>query len=94
MDARSYDFNQGWLFGGRYRAGAAEPGYDDSGFTPVTLPHTVTALSWGDWDPASWQQVWIYRKHFGWPAAPAAHPAHAAGYSWTSTACWSARPCC
>jgi len=67
VDARSYDFNQGWLFGGRYRAGAAEPGYDDSGFTPVTLPHTVTALSWGDWDPASWQQVWIYRKHFGWP---------------------------
>ena len=67
MDARSYDFNQGWLFGGRYQAGAADPGYDDSGFTPVTLPHTVTGLSWGDWDPASWQQVWIYRKHFEWP---------------------------
>jgi len=69
VDADSYDFNQGWLFGGRYRAGTAEPGYDDSGFTPVTLPHTVTALSWGDWDPASWQQVWIYRKHFDWPGS-------------------------
>jgi beta-galactosidase len=66
VGAHSYDFNQGWLFGGRYQAGAADPGYDDSGFTPVTLPHTVTGLSWGDWDPASWQQVWIYRKHFQW----------------------------
>jgi beta-galactosidase len=67
MDVRSYDFNQGWLFGGRHQAGVADPGYDDSGFTPVTLPHTVTGLSWGDWDPASWQQIWIYRKHFEWP---------------------------
>jgi len=66
VDACSYDFNQGWLFGGRYRPGAADPGYDDSGFAPVTLPHTVTGLSWGDWDPASWQRVWIYRKHFDW----------------------------
>jgi beta-galactosidase len=78
VDERSYDFNQGWLFGGRYRAGAAEPGYDDSGFTPVTLPHTVTALSWGGWDPASWQQVWIYRKHFGWPGG-AGQPGGASG---------------
>jgi beta-galactosidase len=30
----------------------------------VTLPHTVTQLSWGNWDPASWQRVWIYRRHF------------------------------
>jgi beta-galactosidase len=63
----SYDFNQGWLFGGRYVAGSAGPGYDDSGFARVTLPHTVTPLSWGNWDPASWEAVWIYRKHFGLP---------------------------
>jgi beta-galactosidase len=66
VDAGSYDFNQGWLFGGEYTPGSAEPGYDDSGFTPVTLPHTAAKLSWADWDPASWQRVWIYRKHFGW----------------------------
>ena len=60
----TYDFNQGWLFGGRYVSGSAEPGYDDSRFTEVTLPHTVTPLSWGDWDPAAWQDLWIYRKHF------------------------------
>ena len=46
----SYDFNQHWLFGGQYVSGSEQPGYDDS---------------WGDWDPATWEDVWIYRKHFG-----------------------------
>jgi beta-galactosidase len=63
----TYDFNQGWLFGGPYVAGSTDPGYDDRGFDRVTLPHTVTPLSWGSWDPASWEAVWIYRKHFGLP---------------------------
>jgi beta-galactosidase len=63
-EARSYDFGHGWLFGGRYAAGAEQPGYDDGGFENVTLPHTVTGLSWDNWDYASWEQVWIYRKHF------------------------------
>ena len=68
--AGTYDFNQGWLFGGRYREGSAAPGYDDSGFSPVTLPHTVTRLSWRNWDPARWEKVWIYRKHFDSPGQP------------------------
>ena len=25
-------------------------------------------LSWGDWDHAAWESVWIYRKHFAGPA--------------------------
>ena len=62
-EARSYDFSQGWLFGGRYVEGAEQPGFDDGGFEQVTLPHTVTRLSWDNWDPASWEGVWIYRKH-------------------------------
>ena len=64
---RSLDFGPGWLFGGPYASGAEQPGFDDSGFAPVTLPHTVTPLSWGDWDVSTWQNVWIYRKHFGRP---------------------------
>ena len=59
----TYELNQGWLFGGVYRDGSADPGFDDSGFSPVTLPHTVVPLSWGGWDPASWEKVWIYRRH-------------------------------
>ncbi len=57
-------FNQGWLFGGRYVPGSEQPGFTDRGFTEITLPHTVTPLSWGNWDHASWEGVWVYRRHF------------------------------
>ena len=60
----SYDFNQGWLFGGPYVKGAESPGHDDSGYARVTLPHTVTDLSWTGWDYRTWERTWIYRKHF------------------------------
>jgi beta-galactosidase len=63
-----YEFNQDWLFGGVYAGGAEAPGHPDSGFAAITLPHTVTPLSWGDWDASTWQQVWIYRKHLVGPA--------------------------
>ncbi len=62
--ARTYELSQGWLFGGEYAAGAQHPGFDDTGFAEVTLPHTVVPLSWGDWDCARWQAEWIYRRHF------------------------------
>jgi beta-galactosidase len=65
--AQAGDFNAGWLFGGRYTPGSADARYDDRGFARITLPHTVTPLSWGNWDPASWEGVWIYRKHFRLP---------------------------
>jgi beta-galactosidase len=60
----SYDFNQGWLFGGPYVKGAELPRHDDSGYARVTLPHTVTDLSWTGWDYRTWERTWIYRKHF------------------------------
>jgi len=62
-------FNQNWLFGGRFTEAALAPGFNDSSFGRVTLPHCVTRLSWQDWDAAKWQQVWIYRKHFTLPDA-------------------------
>jgi beta-galactosidase len=60
----TYDFNQGWRFGGVYRGGSQNSGFDDAGFSHVNLPHTVVPLSWGEWDPASWEELWVYRKHF------------------------------
>ena len=60
----SYDFNQGWLFGGAYTSGAERPGYDDGLFARVTVPHTVVPLSWTDWNYQRWEKRWIYRKHF------------------------------
>src|SRR5579859_4178077 len=62
----SLSFNAGWLFGPA-SADSSQPGFDDSAFTPVTLPHTVAPLSWRDWDPSAWEQAWAYRKHFDAP---------------------------
>lgn len=66
----TYDFNQDWRFGGVYRNGAQTPGYSDATFSRVNLPHTVVPLSWGDWDPTTWEQLWIYRKRFSIDAVP------------------------
>ena len=52
-----------WLFG-RYDDGCTDPAFDELDLSPVQLPHCVTPLSWTGWDPASWQDRWIYRKHF------------------------------
>ena len=60
----AFSLNTNWLFGGQYMAGSESSFYDDSSFAPVVLPHTVTTLSWQDWDLNAWQQVWIYRRHF------------------------------
>ncbi|MDQ6744651.1 MAG: hypothetical protein M3Z27_01310 [Actinomycetota bacterium] len=61
------DLNHDWLFGGRYVTGAELPGFSESGFATVTLPHTLTPLSWGDWDYTAWEQIWIYRRHISGP---------------------------
>jgi beta-galactosidase len=59
-------FGDGWRFGPA-ADGSDLPGFDDSGFAPVTLPHTVALLSWQNWQPAAWERVWAYRKHFDAP---------------------------
>jgi beta-galactosidase len=66
----AHPFGTGWRFGAA-ADGSDRPEFDDSGFAEVTLPHTVVPLSWRDWDPASWEQVWMYRKRFD---APPGHP--------------------
>jgi beta-galactosidase len=58
----------GWRFG-RYVPGSEEPGFDDSGLRDVTVPHTVTPLSWRNWDPTAWEGQWIYRNRFDSPAS-------------------------
>ena len=63
------DFGGGWLFGVASK-GSSLPGFDDSAFATVTLPHTVAPLSWQNWDPSCWERVWVYRKHFDAPPSP------------------------
>jgi beta-galactosidase len=70
-----------WLFGGevalpgtvdnldlRVLAERSRTDLDDSDWTSVTIPHTVASLSWEHWEPALWENVWVYRKHFETPA--------------------------
>lgn len=57
-----------WLFGGKLKSGQLEPDFNDAAFARVTLPHCAVPLSWQKWDPAAWQDVWIYRRHFDVPA--------------------------
>jgi beta-galactosidase len=59
----SYPLNADWLFGGEYEAGSEEMAFDDSGFAPVTLPHSCAPLSWSNWDQYTWESIWIYRRH-------------------------------
>jgi beta-galactosidase len=71
----SLSLNSNWLFGGQYMAGSESSFYDDSGFALVTLPHTVSPLSWRYWDVNLWQQMWIYRRHFnGGPLVSSRRP--------------------
>lgn len=60
--------NDGWLFGGKMTAASESPGFNDSSFPRVTLPHCVTPLSWQNWNPSTWENVWIYRRHFQTPS--------------------------
>jgi beta-galactosidase len=63
------NLDRDWLFGGKFNPAAQEPGFEDKAFARVTLPHCVANLSWQNWAPAQWADVWIYRRHFDSPAA-------------------------
>ncbi len=62
-----FSLDDQWLFGGKLQPGATDPSFNDTSFKQITLPHCVTELSWQDWKMESWQDVWIYRRHFNLP---------------------------
>ena len=70
----TFPLNANWLFGGQYMAGSESVFYNDSNFAPVALPHSVSGLSWRNWDPDAWQQIWIYRRHFSGGSLVSSHP--------------------
>lgn len=63
----SFSLDQNWLFGGKFTEPALLPGFNDTAFKQITLPHVVSNLSWQDWDEKKWQDTWIYRRHFTLP---------------------------
>jgi beta-galactosidase len=64
---RTIPLDQGWLFGGKLTDAALQPGFDDSAFQRISLPHCVSRLSWRKWEPSEWEAVWVYRRHFVLP---------------------------
>jgi len=66
---RVLTLDRDWLFQGKSTAAALDPGYDDNSSARVTLPHTATDLSWRKWSPASWEALFVYRRHFAVPDA-------------------------
>lgn len=61
---RSFLLDRNWTFEGKLNASA-----EKQAAARVTLPHCVTPLSWQKWDPATWEDVWSYRRAFAVPAA-------------------------
>lgn len=62
-----FAFDRDWMFGGKLNPSVRVVGLDERTFSSITLPHCVARLSWENWDPASWQDLWIYRRHFSLP---------------------------
>lgn len=58
-----------WLFGPLPPGGTPES-VPDSELSTVVLPHTAVELSWRQWDPSTWERLWLYRKHFDATPSP------------------------
>ena len=74
----TYNFNPGWKFVFGDQPGADQPGFDDSKWTNVSLPHTWNDtdsyrayISHGGGDQTEKFGVGWYRKHFKLPASVA-----------------------
>ncbi|MEJ7819428.1 MAG: glycoside hydrolase family 2 TIM barrel-domain containing protein [Rubrobacteraceae bacterium] len=65
-----FSFDRNWLYGGRVVRGCTDPGFDDSGFERVTIPHTNRVFSWHGFDDEEYRFVSIYRRHFTLPDVP------------------------
>ena len=55
-----------WIFAGKQSLTVAQPSIG-AGPSEITLPHTVVPLSWRNWDPATWEDVWLFRRNFRVP---------------------------
>ncbi len=62
--------NSNWRFSAQHIAEATAPGFDDSNFEQVTIPHTNKRLPWHSFDEKSYAFVSVYRRRFR-PPPPA-----------------------
>lgn len=64
---RILPMNRGWRFYPSVSPGDYQRNFDDSAFTPVTIPHTNVVLPWHSFDEKSYQFISVYRRHFRLP---------------------------
>ncbi len=64
---RIYPINRNWLYRRSALPGADAPGFDESGFRHVTLPHTNIELPWHSFNDKDYEFVSTYRRHFKAP---------------------------
>ncbi len=64
---RTYDLNHNWRFGGKDSKGATAPGFDDSRWERVTLPHSNVVLPWHSFDDRAYEFISTYRRPFRAP---------------------------
>jgi beta-galactosidase len=62
--SRTISLDRGWSFKGNSSTSGQQRQHNRADLSPVDLPHCVSSLSWQKWDPASWQDVWLYQRSF------------------------------
>ncbi|MBV8207096.1 MAG: glycoside hydrolase family 2 protein [Acidobacteria bacterium] len=63
-----FPMNRNWRFSAQRAEGDTAPGFDDSHFERVTIPHTNKPVPWHSFDEKLYQFVSIYRRRFRLPA--------------------------
>jgi len=61
--------NRRWRYSPQTAPDAHQPGFNDSDFARVTVPHTNIRLPWHSFDEKSYEFVSIYRRRFRLPAS-------------------------
>jgi beta-galactosidase len=59
--------NRNWRYRPEKVAGAESPGFDDSSFERVVVPHTNVQLPWHSFDDKDYEFISTYRRHFRFP---------------------------
>ncbi|MGC9198238.1 MAG: glycoside hydrolase family 2 TIM barrel-domain containing protein [Acidobacteriaceae bacterium] len=63
---RILPLDTGWIFAGKQGSAVAPPA-PGAGGNRITLPYTVVPLSWRNWDPTAWEDVWLFQRRFRVP---------------------------
>ncbi len=64
---RAYSQNHNWLFSEKDLPNATQPGFNDTAFKRVTIPHANKMLPWHGFDDKEYEFVSVYRRHFRLP---------------------------